>query len=196
VREICAAAARRIEALGVAVGEQAPDFAGARETFDTLRAFRFATTRADLLARHRDRLKPEVIWNIEAGLKLNADEIGRATRERAALYQRVAAFFETHDLLVTPCVIVPPFDVDTRWVEEVGGERFRTYVDWLGITYFITLTSCPAISIPCGFTKEGLPVGLQLVGRPRGDAALLSAARAIEEVLGLAARVPIDPIVR
>jgi amidase len=196
VRAICAEAARRLGDLGAPVEEAAPDFAGARETFDTLRAFRFAIGKADLLAKHRDRLKPEVVWNIEKGLALDADAIGRAVRARAALYQRVLAFFGDYDLLATPCVIVPPFEVETRYVEEVEGTRFATYVDWLGLTYFITLTACPAVSIPCGFTKAGLPVGLQLVGRPRGDAALLAAAREAEEVFGLAGRVPIDPIRR
>jgi amidase len=195
VRDICAAAARRFADLGpgVAVEEAAPDFADARETFQTLRAQRFATSRAELLRTHRDRMKPEVVWNIEKGLALTADEIARATRARVALYGRVAAFFETYDLLVAPTVIVPPFDVDRRYVEEVGGHRFDNYVDWLGMTYATTLTACPALSLPCGFTEGGLPVGLQLVGPPRGDAALLGWAALLEAALGLAGRTPIEP---
>jgi amidase len=194
VREICAAACRRFAALGAAVDDACPDFADAPRIFQTLRAARFVTARAPLLERHRDKMKPEVIWNIETGLRLTADEIGRATRARVALYERVVAFFETHDLLVTPAVIVPPFDVDIRYLEEVAGHRFDNYVDWLGITYALTLTACPAISIPAGFTRSGLPVGLQLVGRPRGDAELLGVAALLEAELGLASRVPIDPI--
>ncbi|HEY0525000.1 MAG TPA: amidase family protein [Stellaceae bacterium] len=197
VREICAAAVRRFADLGdgpgVAVEEAAPDFAGAREIFQTLRALNFATSRGPLLEKYRDRMKPEIVWNIEKGLALTADEIARATRARIALYARVAAFFETYDLLVAPTVIVPPFDVDRRYVEEVGGRRFENYVDWLGMTYAITLTACPALSLPCGFTAGGLPVGLQLVGPPRGDAALLGHAALLEAALGLAGRTPIDP---
>lgn len=193
IRDICAAAARAFTDCGAVLDEAAPDFSGAREIFQTLRALRFAIGRAELLERHRERLKPEVVWNIEKGLKLAADEIGRATRERVALYSRVAAFFAEHDVLLCPAVIVPPFPVERRYVEEVAGRRFDNYVDWLGITYAITLTGCPALSLPCGFTRSGLPVGLQMVGRPRGDAALLAAAALLEERIGLARLLPIDP---
>lgn len=193
VRAICAAAAERLAELGADVEETGPDLSGARETFQTLRALRFAAAKKDLLLEHRARLKPEVVWNIEQGLKLTADEIGRAMRERAALYQRVAAFFETHDLLLSPVVMVPPFPVERRWVEECAGVRFDNYVDWLGHTYAITLTRCPALSLPCGFTRAGLPVGLQIVGPPMSDWSLLEVARRFEAVLGIAKKVPITP---
>jgi amidase len=194
VRAICAAAAERLTELGAEVEETGPDLSGARETFHTLRALRFAAAKKDLLLEHRARLKPEVVWNIEQGLKLTADEVGRAMRERAALYQRVAAFFETHDLLLSPVVMVPPFPVEQRWVEECAGVRFDNYVDWLGHTYAITLTRCPALSLPCGFTRAGLPVGLQIVGPPMSDWALLEVARRFETVLGIAKDVPINPL--
>src|SRR5439155_304915 len=100
----------------------------------------------------------------------------RAMREREALYQRVVQFFETYDLLLTPTVIVPPFDVDQRYVEQVEGHRFETYWEWLGLTYAVTLSGCPSLSLPCGFTQSGLPVGLQMVGRPYGDGELLGFA--------------------
>ena len=134
VRAIAEAAARRCGELGAEVELAAPDFAGSREMFQVLRAARFVTAMAPYLAEHREKLKPEVIWNIEQGLKLTADEIGRATRAREALYRRVVEFFDVYDLLLTPAVIVPPFDVDRRYVEEVEGHRFDNYVDWLGIT--------------------------------------------------------------
>jgi amidase len=114
-------------------------------------------------------------------------------RARVALHARMAAFFAEYDLLLCPTVIVPPFDVDQRYVTEVAGHRFDNYIDWLGITYFITLTACPCLSLPCGFTASGLPVGLQMIGRPRGDAALLQAAALLEEQLGLAGHLPIEP---
>jgi len=90
-------------------------------------------------------------------------------------------------------VIVPPFDVEERYLTEVAGHRFDNYVDWLGMTYAVTLTECPALSMPCGFTRSGLPVGLQLVGRPRGEAALLGAAALLEAALALRPTTPIDP---
>lgn len=193
VRDIAAAAARRFAERGVAVDEASPDFAGAGEVFQTLRALRFVAAYAPLLAEHRARLKPEVVWNIERGLKLDGAAAGRALRERSALYGRVAAFFQRYDLLATPAVILPPFPVEQRYVETVAGHRFDNYVDWLGMSYAVTLTGCPALSLPCGFTRAGLPVGLQLVGRPRGERALLAAAALLEEQLGVAALLPIEP---
>jgi amidase len=196
VRAICAAAARRFAELGAEVEEAGPDFSGARETFQTLRALRFASAKKDLLLQHRARLKPEVIWNIEQGLKLTADEIGRAFRERVALYQRVAAFFETHDLLLAPVVMVSPFPVERRWIEECAGVRFDNYVDWLGHTFAVTLTRCPALSLPCGFTRAGLPVGLQIIAPPMHDSALLQAAGRLEALLGIASTVPLNPVMQ
>ncbi|HZB93662.1 MAG TPA: amidase family protein [Stellaceae bacterium] len=193
VADIAAAAAARFADRGAVVEAKGPDFRGASEIFQTLRAVRFAANYAPLLAAHRARIKPDVVWNVEKGLKLDGDAVGRALRERAHLYQRVAGFFGEYDLLATPAVIVPPFDVNQRYVEAVAGHCFDNYVDWLGMSYAVTLTGCPALSLPCGFTRSGLPVGLQLVGRPRGEAALLAAAALLEEQLALAALLPIDP---
>jgi amidase len=190
---LAAAAAGRFAERGVTVEEACPDFTGASEIFQTLRAVRFAAGFAPLLAEHRDRLKPEVIWNIEKGLALDGAAVSKAMRERARLYDRVAGFFADYDLLVSPAVIVPPFDVEQRYVTEVAGRRFDNYVDWLAMSYAVTLVGCPALSLPCGFTRGGLPVGLQLVGRPRGEAALLAAAALLEEQLGLATLLPIEP---
>jgi amidase len=193
VRDIAAAATQRFAERGAVVEAASPDFAGAAEIFQTLRAMRYVAAYAPLLAEHRAQIKPEIIWNIERGLKLDGAAVGRALRERSALYSRVADFFTRYDLLATPAVILPPFPVEQRYVETVAGHRFDNYVDWLGMSYAVTLTGCPALSLPCGFTKAGLPVGLQLVGRPRGDRALLAAAALLEEQLGLAALLPIEP---
>jgi amidase len=190
---LAAAAVQRFAERGVVVEEAGPDFSGASEVFQTLRATRFAASYAPLLAEHRHRLKPEMIWNIEKGLALDGAAIGQAMRERTRLYQRVIDFFGEFDLLASPAVIVPPFPVEQRYVEEVAGRRFDNYVDWLAMSFAITLVGCPALSLPCGFTRGGLPVGLQLVGRPRGEAALLAAAALLEEQLGLARLLPIEP---
>ncbi len=193
VADICEAAAGRFAELGAAVEEARPDFSDAMDIFQVLRAAKFAFAREPLLRNHRESLKPEMVWNIEKGLALTPGEIFRAVSARARLVQRVAAFFGPYDLLLSPAASVPPFDVGHRYVEEIGGHRFDNYIDWIAITYTITLTSCPALVIPCGFTAQGLPVGLQMVGRPRGEAALLSAAALAEDVYALGAEVPIDP---
>jgi len=193
VADICEAAAGRFADIGAEVEVACTDFSGAMETFQVLRAAKFAATRGSLLRNHRESLKPEVVWNIEKGLALTPGEIFQATSARARLVQRAAAFFGEYDLLLCPAALVAPFDVGQRYIEEIGGYRFDNYIDWIAITYAITLTSCPAIVIPCGFTADGLPVGLQMVGKPRGEAALLSAAALAEEIFALVDAVPIDP---
>lgn len=194
--EIGAAAVRAFEQLGATVEEAHPDCAGAREVFQTFRAHHMASGRGPLLAEHRAKMKPEVVWNIEAGLKLSSDDLRRAFRLQGALFQRFVAFFERHDILALPTAQAPAFPVEQRYVDTINGVKLETYVDWLLITSVITMTGCPVLSLPCGFTKAGMPVGLQLVGKPRGEAALLGAAAALEQALGLSGRVPIDPLVR
>ncbi len=192
-RAICTAAVGRFAAAGVAVEEACPDLADAPAIFQTLRAAGFVAGLGPLYERHRDRLKPEIQWNIERGLGLGAADIGAAERARGALYHRAVAFFADYDLLLCPAACLPPFAVGARWVRELGGVRFDNYVEWLRLAYAVTLTACPALSVPCGFTADGRPVGLQMVGRPRGEAALLAAAAAFEEMAAPAARPPIDP---
>lgn len=193
VRAICEAAALRFRELGTAVENDCIDFGDAEFTFQTLRGVSYAASRGPLLKSHRDKLKPEVIWNIEHGFSLSADQIIRAEQERAALYFRAVEFFRTYDLLVTPTAITLPYDKRERYVKEVEGVTFPTYISWVIPALAITLTSCPAISVPCGFSADGLPVGLQIVGPPRGEARVLMAARLFEQLVGLDRLVPIDP---
>ncbi len=189
----CRRAANRLSEAGVIVEEATPDLSDAVEIFQTLRAASFAARYKPLYDTRRDALKPEVIWNIEQGLKLSPVEIGRAEMARGTLYKRVARFFADYDLLLCPAASVGPFDVDIRWVDEVAGQKLDTYVDWIAITFAITLTACPALSLPCGFTADGRPVGLQMVAPNGGEAALISAAAAAEEIYGLSRLLPIDP---
>ncbi len=194
VAAICSAAAKRVTDLGAELDDEIPDFSESVEIFRIQRAHLFAATRTTLLENYKDQLKPEVIWNIEEGWRLTSKEIGWSERARGALQKSVAEFFRTHDLLLCPAAILPPFPVEKRYIEELNGHRFQTYIDWVTVAFAITLAGCPALSLPCGFTKAGLPVGLQLVGPPRGEAKLLAAAAALEDLLGLADHVPIDPI--
>ncbi len=193
VAEIVTAAARRFEEAGVIVEEAHPDLSEAHDVFQTLRAVAFATGLEPLLRQHRDKLKPEVIWNIEKGLELKAADIVKAEHQRAAMFHRTRAFFEEYDLLLCPATIVSPFPVENRFVEECDGKKFGNYVEWLAIAYAITNVACPGISIPAGFTKEELPVGIQIVGPPRGDAQAIRGAKVLEDILGLRDKTPIDP---
>ena len=192
VGDIVMAAARRFAEAGVIVEEAHPDLHETRECAQTLRALSYSNMKP-LLDNHRDLLKPEVIWNIEKGLKLTGDEIARAEAQRGAMFTRMRQFFETYDLLVCPTTIVPPFPIEQRYVAECEGVKFDSYVDWLMIVHAITLCACPAISIPCGFTASGMPVGMQIVAPGRGEARLLAGAKLMEDILGLGAITPIDP---
>lgn len=169
------------ESLGCVVEDTQPDFAGADEIFKVLRAWRFELAFGELLETHRSQLKDSVVWNIEEGKKLSGPQIGEAERKRTELYHRVRTFMETHEFLVLPVSQVPPFDVEQRYVTEINSVEMKTYIDWMKSCYYITVTGLPAISVPCGFTPEGLPVGIQLVGRPRDDFGVLQLAYAFEQ---------------
>ena len=193
VADLTRKAATRFAEAGVIVEEAHPDLREAHECFHVLRAFDFAISKAALLRDKRELLKPEVVWNIEQGLKLSVEDIERAEAQRIAMTARTLAFFETYDLLLAPATIVAPFPIEHRYVAECAGKKFDNYVEWLGIVYAITLVCCPALSLPCGFTASGLPVGLQMVAPPRNEAGLLAGARVLEDILGVHGTTPIDP---
>ena len=192
VAAITRKAAQRFAEAGAIVEEAHPDLSEAHECFHVLRALSFAISKNELLRTKRDLLKPEVIWNIEEGLKLTVDQIARAQAQRLAMTERMLQFFETYDLLLSPATIVAPFPVENRYVGECGGKTFGNYIEWLAIAYATTLTCTPALSLPCGFTASGLPVGLQIVAPPRSEARLLAGAKVLEEILGVPTG-PIDP---
>jgi amidase len=193
VAAITRKAAMRFAEAGAIVEEAHPDLREAHECFQVLRAFDFAISKAALLRSKRDLLKPEVIWNIEEGLKLTVEQLERAEAQRVAMAARTLEFFKTYDLLLAPATIVAPFPVENRYVAECAGKKFENYVEWLAIVYAITLVCCPALSLPCGFTASGLPVGLQVVAPPRGEAQLLAGAKVLEDILGVRGTTPIDP---
>jgi amidase len=193
VAAITRKAASRFAEAGVIVEEAHPDLREAHECFHVLRAFDFAVSKAALLRTKRDLLKPEVIWNIEEGLKLSVEQLERAEAQRVAMAARTLEFFKTYDLLLAPATIVAPFPVEHRYVAECAGKKFDNYVEWLAVVYAITLVCCPALSLPCGFTASGLPVGLQMVAPPRGEAQLLADAKVLEDILGVRGTTPIDP---
>ncbi len=193
VAELVMAAARKLEGEGVIVEEAHPDLSDAMNCFQTLRAIGYATGMRQMLLEHRDKLKPEVIWNIEKGLRLTGEEIAQAEAQRGQMFRRMHSFLETYDLLLCPATIVPPFPVEERYPTHCNGVKFESYIDWLLIAGAITLCACPAVSIPCGFTRSQLPVGLQIVAPNRGEAKLLAGAAFIEKLLGFGALTPIEP---
>ena len=193
VAQICEQAAKRFEELGARVEEAHPDFSGLQEVFQVHRALSYGTSLGPELEANREVFKPEIVWNVEKGLALTGQEIMDAMVTRSKIYQRANEFFSTYDLVLTPATVVPPYPVEQRFVERVGGHEFSNYIEWCSIAYAFTVIGAPAISIPCGFTQNGLPVGLQIAAPARQEARLLSAASALENLLRLSDQLPIEP---
>jgi len=175
VEAICRAAAERFREIGATVMEKAPDPEGARESFQIFRGHHMAAGNGKLLQAHRELLKPEVIWNIEYGLSLTSEDLRRGLILQAGVQQRFARFMADVDIMCIPAAPVPPFPVEMRYVEEINGRKMPSYIDWVLGASIVTMAGLPAVSMPCGFTRSGLPVGLMLVGKPRGEAGLISA---------------------
>lgn len=169
--------------LGAEVTTQGPQLERAMDVFQTQRAAGLATLGASLnrtVPDWREHAKDTAIWNIDKGLALSAEEILQSETTRSTLYTHIAEYFSQHDALVLPAAQVAPFPLEQEWVAEINGQQLDSYIDWMTICCAITVTGCPAISVPAGFTEQGLPVGVQIVGKPRGDLALLQIAHAFE----------------
>jgi amidase len=194
VRSVVDAHRRTFEALGCIVEEAEPDFTDFDEVFKTLRGVAFLSGVAERVGPHRDRVKETVRWEIERGERLTAHEIARADVKRTALYHRMRQFMARHEFFVLPVTQVPPFDVNQPYVTEIDGVPMDTYIDWMKSCYFISVVGNPAISVPCGLTPEGLPVGLQIVGRHQDDWGLLQLAHAFECRASLSCSPVIEPL--
>jgi len=184
VRAALAPARTVLADLGCQITDATPDLAGGDEVFRTFRALRFVTAFGPLLRDHPGDVGPNVAWNIERGQELTAADLSRATTLWAALAERVSACLARFDVLACPVAQVPPLDVDLDWVPEIDGVPQESYLDWMRSAYLISVTGLPAISVPAGFTPDGLPVGLQLAGRRRADWHLLGVAAAFEAATG------------
>ena len=167
--------------LGCVIEEGEPDFSGAKESFETLRAVGFFHKVGPLMKDHAGKLKDTVIWNVEEGRRRSAEDVGRAETLRSALFHRMRVFLEKYDFLVCPVNQLPPYSVTTEWPREVAGVKMDNYLDWMKSCYYITITAHPAISVPAGFTRNNLPVGIQIVGRYRDDFGVLQLAHAFEQ---------------
>jgi amidase len=193
VRRVVERTGTLLASAGADVETDHPDLTGGDETFRTLRAWHFQASFGSLLADHPDAFKPALADNIRAGASLTGADVARAFRLRTALAERMRRFFERYDVLVLPTSQVPPFPADEEYPHEIDGQPMTTYLDWMRSAYLITVTGCPAISVPVGLTQDGRPVGLQLLGRPRGDFDLLAAAQLLEQCSGMARMVPLLP---
>ena len=190
VARVAEDALRIFQSLGARVESACPDFGEVNEIVLGTRGVSMVANLAEHLPRWKPEMQAGLVWNIEQGLALTPQEIGRAEVLRGALWQRVRAFMETRDLLILPTTSVPPFPVEQPYPTEINGKPLDNYIQWAFLTYGITLTGLPAISVPCGFTRSGLPVGLQIVGRRHQEAAVLRAAAAFEKAAPWADKIP------
>lgn len=193
VVDVTRRAAAKLGEANARVVEKGPDLSGAIETFQIQRAHLFASYYGELVKKERDKIPASIVWNVQKGLDLTADETLRAERERKRLVQVMRAYFEEYDFLVCPTVSVPPFAVEQAYPTEINGRQMATYIDWMAMTFIITVTGNPAISVPCGFNKRGLPIGLQIVARHNAEGELLALAAQLESILNLKTAEPIDP---
>jgi amidase len=190
VTEALRAARAALVDLGAQVTDSEPDLRGADEVFETYRSLAFGHAHAEEALTHRELVKDEVLADVARGAALSVQDVLRAADLRTELFRRTSALLRDFDLLALPTVQVVPFDVELRWPESVAGVSMERYYTWMRSCSRITSTTLPALSLPAGFTPEGLPVGLQLVGRHRGEARLLALAAALEARLDAGAREP------
>ena len=183
----------KIESMGFETTNDSPDLNDSEHIFQVLRANLFAYEKKELIEKHKNYLKPELIWNIEKGLKLSKKEIEDAESARYALQRRVSKFFEKYDLLIAPASMVPPFKKDIRWIKNVGKHHFDNYVSWLMTAAAISVSGCPSLALSPALTEDGLPVGIQIIGKPHSDWNILSFSNLIEKVLPIYNKIPIDP---
>jgi amidase len=190
VADVVRAQAIILEGQGAAVEEAHPVLHSAEAAFRTLRAWVFHNRFRTLLDKRPNDFKPALRDNIMAGADLTGSDLARAYQQLTSIHDRMRAFFETYDLLALPVSQVPPFSADQEYPSEINGVEQQTYLDWMRSAYLITVTGCPAISVPAGFTPDGLPVGLQLVGPVRQERRLLEMAHAFEQATRIGDRRP------
>ncbi|MBM4299723.1 MAG: amidase, partial [Deltaproteobacteria bacterium] len=190
VRSVLSGQQKTFADLGCIVEDAVPDLSGADYVFLTLRAWNYWHTLGGLLENHRHEMKPEAVWQIEAGRVLSGTEVAKAMSLHGALMERMRRFLERYEFFVCAVNQVPPFDANIDWPHDIDGVRMETYLDWMKSAYWITSTFCPAISVPAGFTDDDFPVGIQIVGRPRGDFDVLQLAHAFEQSTGFGKRRP------
>jgi amidase len=190
VRSVLDGQRKTFEQLGCIVEDACPDLGGADKVFLDLRLWMSWNALGPVLEKHRDQLKPEAIWQIESGSRLSGADISRAMVAHGEILERVRRFQDTYEFLLCAVNQVPPFDARIDWPHEIEGVRMENYVAWMKSASWITVTFRPAASVPAGFTAEGLPVGIQIVGRHRDDLGVLQIAHAFEQATGFGRQRP------
>jgi len=182
-----------LESLGCHIEDDTPDLSNADEIFKAWRAWTFELTYGDIVDAHPNEVKDTIVWNVQEGRRLTGTRLGEIERLRTDLYHRVLSFMTNYEFLLLPVSQVPPFDINKPYVTDINGIKMETYIDWMRSCYYVTVMGLPALSVPAGFTQDGLPVGLQIVGRARADLSVLQLAHAFEKATGHWKQHPILP---
>jgi len=191
VLQAVAAQRKMFESLGCIVEEAEPDWTGAHEGYDTLRAWNYASTQGENVRLHRELVKDTIQWEVERGSRLSGADIARAHGLRSQAWDRMRIFQEKYEYFISPTCQVLPYDITQPYPAEIEGVKMSTYIEWQKSCILISALENPAISVPCGFTDEGLPVGLQIVGRHRDEWSVLQLAHAFEKATGSTRRKPL-----
>ena len=182
-----------LQKSGVSINHQSPDLSAVHDAFDILRAQAYAVSWEQTLADHPGVMKPEVVWNIESGLALTSDKIRQGIRKQGQIINLSEIFMRDFDLLICPATSVLSVPAELRYPGSDGRVPIPEYYRWLAIAYATTMTTLPVITLPCGYGKDGMPVGIQLVGKPGGEASLFQHAIAIQQMTGWSS-LPVDPL--
>jgi amidase len=190
IRRVVDSNRKAFESLGCIVEEAEPDFTGTNAAFKTIRAAGYALSNGEHVRLHRDLVKETIIWEVERGAKITAVELEQALATRAAVWERMRVFMEKYEYFILPTAQLPPFDVSEPFPTEINGTHMETYIDWMKTCWYISFVENPSISAPAGFTSDGLPVGLQIVGRHRADFSVLQLASAFTAATRFGERKP------
>jgi amidase len=190
VKNAVQAQSKVFESLGCVVVEAEPDFSDANDCFMALRHWSTELAFGDLLATQGGQLNEYIHWHVEEGRKLTGPYLSRLEAKRTALYQRLCGFKGEYDFFIMPVNQVLPFDVNTHYPTEIAGVKMENYIAWMKSAYYISVTGNPALSVPCAFSANGLPIGMQIVGRQHDDWGVLQLAYAFEQATNIGKRRP------
>jgi amidase len=190
VRAVVDAHRSTFESLGCIVEQAEPDFSPAEISFRTLRVWVSAANYGTMLQQHPDAFKDTLKEEIQTGLKLTGQNIAHAEVAHSLMWRRFQAFLEKYEYFILPTTQLPPFDINTPYPSEIAGVHFENYIDWMKSCWYISATGNPAASVPAGFTPEGLPVGVQIVGRDKQDFSVLQLTHAFEQATDFGKRHP------
>ena len=190
VRAVVDGHRKTFESLGCIVEQAEPDFAPAETSFRMLRAWKTAATYGGRLKEHPDAFKDTIVGEIHEGERLTGEDLAHAETAHSKLWRGFQAFLEKYEYFVLPTTQVPAFDINTPYPTEIEGVKFNNYIDWMKSCWYISATGNPAASVPGGFTPEGLPVGVQIVGRDKEVFSVLQMAHAFEQATGFGKKRP------